>query len=327
MRKRHWILAFALASAGGMTALRAEESVSRLYEDDAWYDVSEWFDGNDYNPTDEAIGRWDNESYSYHEDVGTDQDTDDLMFEPEAVYGDANAGDSGYVTYRDDNDDGTYEARERYYDTDGDRLFDTYAVYSDSDADGEYETANVVALAGKSDKQSRPVDVERELKSESSKRQTVQGTVKNTKFVKTSDGSLDLLLHVQTQNNGDVWVDVGPRDNSIQVFKGDPLTVMGPTTKRGDKQIVIAERIMHQGDTITIRREGRRFAGTVKSLKTVKVDGQPHVRAIVESPQGKMMTMDLGHEKRNEDVEEGDEVAIRGIVIRVGDRPLILKRI
>ena len=327
MKPRHWLWAFALASVGGVTASQADESVSRLYEDDAWYDVSEWFDGNDYNPTDEAVGRWDNESYSYFEDVGTDQDTDYLMFEPEAVYGDAQAGDSGYVTYRDDNNDGTYESRERYYDTDGDRLFDTYAKYSDSDADGQYESADVVALAGKSAKTSRPVDVDKEMKSESSKRQTVKGTIKDTKFVRTSDGNLDLLLHMQAENSQDVWVDVGPRDNSLQVFKGDEITVMGPTTKRGDKQVVIAERLMHQGETMTIRREGRRFSGTVKSLKTVKVDGEPHVRAVVESPQGKMMTVDLGHQKRNQDVEEGDEVSIRGIVIRVGDRPLILKRI
>src|SRR4051812_37629482 len=44
------------------------------YEDDAWYDVSEWFDGNDYNPTDEAWWRWDDETYQRSQDTGGDVD-------------------------------------------------------------------------------------------------------------------------------------------------------------------------------------------------------------------------------------------------------------
>jgi hypothetical protein len=46
---------FFLATAGG----------APYYEDDAWFDISEWLDGNDYNPTDEIAGKWDDETYDW----------------------------------------------------------------------------------------------------------------------------------------------------------------------------------------------------------------------------------------------------------------------
>ncbi|MCY7325280.1 MAG: hypothetical protein LH605_04020, partial [Microbacteriaceae bacterium] len=39
-------------------------------------DVTEWFDGNDNNPSDEKFGRWDDEVYQADKDTGTDVDSD-----------------------------------------------------------------------------------------------------------------------------------------------------------------------------------------------------------------------------------------------------------
>jgi len=70
---------------------------SAHYEDDAWYDISEWMDGNDYNPTDESVWRWDDEVYNAHEDTSDDWDND--------VYGydDDNTSDRWFYDYYDDN--------------------------------------------------------------------------------------------------------------------------------------------------------------------------------------------------------------------------------
>jgi len=69
--------------AMGQTGDFDPEDRGSKVEDDAWYDISEWFDGNDYNPTDEAIGRWDDEIFSY-EDARTssDSDNDQLIIPP-----------------------------------------------------------------------------------------------------------------------------------------------------------------------------------------------------------------------------------------------------
>lgn len=69
-RKKRMMLAAALSAAVALpiTCVRADNEFGAntpFYEDDAWYDVSEWFDGNDYNPTDEAIGRWDDEVFAF----------------------------------------------------------------------------------------------------------------------------------------------------------------------------------------------------------------------------------------------------------------------
>ncbi len=47
------LLATALLAAN-LRAVEPEGAGSRV-EDDAWYDVSEWFDGNDYNPRDDRV--------------------------------------------------------------------------------------------------------------------------------------------------------------------------------------------------------------------------------------------------------------------------------
>ena len=68
-----------LLGALSMPQFAAAEEVNRgtpYYEDDAWYDVSEWFDGNDYNPTDEVWFRWDDERYQAADDTGSDVDND-----------------------------------------------------------------------------------------------------------------------------------------------------------------------------------------------------------------------------------------------------------
>ena len=61
-RNKRMMLAAAIGAAMAfpVATLQADDEFgdnTPYYEDDAWYDVSEWFDGNDYNPTDEAIGR------------------------------------------------------------------------------------------------------------------------------------------------------------------------------------------------------------------------------------------------------------------------------
>jgi hypothetical protein len=58
------IAALALAAGAAVSAQEVEvDEQSPYYEDDAWYDVSEWLDGNDYNPADEDPLRWDDEVY------------------------------------------------------------------------------------------------------------------------------------------------------------------------------------------------------------------------------------------------------------------------
>src|SRR5687768_5647545 len=95
---------------------------SAYYEDDGLLDITEWFDGNDYNPTDEAWWRWDDETYQAAKDTSGDRDND---------------GWYGY-TARDDND-WYYDYYDpypySYYDYDNNDLYDYGSRYYDYDND------------------------------------------------------------------------------------------------------------------------------------------------------------------------------------------------
>ncbi|MCA9171482.1 MAG: hypothetical protein KDB23_27625, partial [Planctomycetales bacterium] len=141
-RRRRWILAFALGALSTFSHLldanAANESVknSPYYEDDAWYDVSEWFDGNDYNPTDEAIGRWDDETYD-RADALTSSDTDNDIDWNASRYGYYDNDklsdnkwfydyyDYGNLDYSDYDDDGYWDYTANYYDYDNDGVYDS----------------------------------------------------------------------------------------------------------------------------------------------------------------------------------------------------------
>lgn len=136
-----WLLSCCIAPAADDWA-----QSTPFYEEDAWYDVSEWLDGNDYNPTDEVFGRWDDEYYG-SSPVSTDQDND-IGADPNESYGfnDADADDDWFYdyydyteTYLDEANDGTYGYKYEYYDYDNDGFADAYASWTDADGDGIYE--------------------------------------------------------------------------------------------------------------------------------------------------------------------------------------------
>ena len=118
------------------------EKSNPYYEDDAWYDISEWFDGNDYNPTDEVFGRWDDETYDVADDKGQDLDND-------VWYGYNTAADNdnwfydyydpGYYDSWSSRNSGKFDYVSRYYDYDNDGSYDALVSYSDSDSDGDYD--------------------------------------------------------------------------------------------------------------------------------------------------------------------------------------------
>lgn len=68
------VAAAAIAATGTARVTADEEwwDHTPYYEEDSWLDITEWFDGNDYNPTDETAFRWDNETYEASNDTGTD---------------------------------------------------------------------------------------------------------------------------------------------------------------------------------------------------------------------------------------------------------------
>lgn len=301
----------------------ADEKPSYKYEDDAWYDVSEWFDGNDYNPTDEAIGRWDDERFSYYDNsTSSDGDNDDEAANTKAHRGHGN--ENGYANYVNDDNDDLYENYSRYYDTDGDGLYNVQVNYADENNDGTYDSYTQLWYDSNPENRKRGESLAKnELKNARGARETITGTVQSTDMV-NQNGVIDLVAQIKDGNGKTVSVNFGRNAVTLQVFEGDPVSVSGPMTKIGDEKVLMATEVVHEGGKRTIERSGRAYRGTVKSTRSAKMGGEPHRVATIGTIEGKMLTVDLGDQSTAAQVETGDDVSVSGVPIRMGDRVVLV---
>lgn len=320
--------AFAIPVAGA----RADEfgSNTPYYEDDAWYDVSEWFDGNDYNPTDEAIGRWDDEVFTFADNAtSTDSDNDGGLFYGDYGYNNDTESDSDW--FYDYYDDGYSYWGNRYfsnyYDTNDDGLYDAYASYIDTDGDGFYEEFNYYAFESQSDGQDNSKEQaknqQKELKSQ---KLSVSGNVEETKTVQVRDRE-HLVAMVNTKQGNSLAVDLGPNQKETSVQKGDQLTASGHRLKVGDKSILVASDASTKNGSVQIDRHGKKYDGTIEKTKTIDIRGVEHTLAKVKTADGKSMMVDLGPaQNRQAKLTEGEEITVQGVPLKVNDRVVLMAR-
>ena len=334
-------VALAGAPAGGAEV----GSSSRYYEDDAWYDVTEWLDGNDYNPTDEAWWRWDDEAYQASKDVGGDRDDDRSAwygyrsgndndwfydyYDPDA-YSTSYPGDTNFngidrygVNYYDYDADGAYDASMSFIDWDGNGLYDEYRyfAYSDSADSGKQRQARDAA----------PTE---------SRRQSVTGQIEKTKEVHVRGGEKHLVLQIeplkresqQSSQGTSLVVDLGPVDavEDLNLRQGENLTVSGHRAKVGDQSVLLATSVKAKDPARQIDRAGRNIEGKVLSTHKAKVRGTEHLMAIVDakregSDQGSKVAVDLGPaNKLQVDVSKGSTLTFTGLPVKVKDRRLVI---
>ena len=328
--------------AMGLAPVRAEEEWEEntlLYEDDAWYDVSEWFDGNDYNPTDEAIGRIDNETYDVAEALtSTDQDNDNLWDwdNDYGYYADNDDDwfydyyDYGYYDYADYDYDDDFEYTSQYYDYDNDGIYDAFASYSDTDGDGFYEDMDYYSFSDddsmKDQRTQSMSDAKNKQKSQQSTMTVMGGTITQAKKVKTPSGNHLIVELKDDSQNESMIVDIGPASEYGTMPRiGQDLAVKGVKFQAGEKTILLAHKLMRGDETVTINRSGREFTGTIDSLKTANVRGQKHQLAKISTDAGKKLLVDMGPaEKLKADLNQGTKVTVQGPAVKVNGRLMLV---
>lgn len=323
------ILTTVLIAAGGTNATAQEaewETNTAYYEDDAWYDISEWFDGNDYNPTDEEFGEWDDEVYNRDLDE-TDQDND-AWYGYNATIGDDDNWfydyyDYGYDSYTDYDGDDLYESGFRYYDYDNDGSYDAYATWYDWDKDGFYEDYNYYSFASQ-----RSVDVERRAQEDAprrSRRVQSTGTIENVKTVNVR-GQEHTVIALKAGDKT-MAADLGRSDklDTDKLQQGEKITVNGINTKVGDKTVLIAQKVDLGSELIKIDRSRPQFQGEVVDRRTVKVWGRDHVLAMVKNDQGNKVAVDFGPKSTLKvDFKKGDQLTFSGAPARVQDKLVVM---
>lgn len=328
-QKKRMILAAALSAscAFPMMHTRADNEFGNntpFYEDDAWYDVSEWFDGNDYNPTDEAIGRWDDETFTFA-DNATSSDNDNFL----------NWGDYGYKTGNDSDwfydyyDDGYANWGNRfysyYYDTDDDGVYDAYSSYSDTDGDGFYEDFNYYAFNVDAESQDASRQQARsQQKQMKSTELQISGNVEKTKMVSVRD-RIHLIAMVKQANGQRMMVDLGPDQTKVQLFKGDQVSARGHVLKVGEQPVLVADEASLKNGSIAIDRSGKKYQGTIEKVKMTTIRGTEHKLAKVKTDDDKTMLVDLGPAKNlGRNLEPGSEITIQGVPVKVKERVVLM---
>jgi hypothetical protein len=345
MTKKRLLLASILASTCCFATARADEfgDNTPYYEDDAWYDVSEWFDGNDYNPTDEAIGRWDNETFSFAENLtSSDYDNDDnseygRTWGDYGYYQNADKTDSWYYDYYDDGygnwsndfvvDNSELSSYTVYIDNDDDGLYDSYRYYYDTDGDGVFDGFDYFTFdATSADNENAKAEGQKVQKSTSAKSQQIAGTIKSTKTVDVR-GKKHLVAQIAMDGGKTMAVDLGTNPDKSKLSEGNSLQASGHRIMVGDKTILIADQAQTNNKDLAIDRGGRQYNGTVVSLRNVKVAGQQHLLAKVSTENKKSLLVDLGaSDKLSTRPNVGDSVTVEGVPVKVKDRVVLMAR-
>ncbi|TWT90590.1 hypothetical protein Mal64_09840 [Pseudobythopirellula maris] len=328
------------------------EQSSPYYEDDAWYDVTEMFDGNDYNPTDERWGVWDDEIYGNNDRTSLEYDTDnDTYYGYDSTASDDSwfydSYDPGYTYYDgwDAYDDTieTYEYSHNYHDYDNDGFFDAYTSYYDWDNDGFYEDIEYYSfnnewvddeagsLASQRDpsQQNSGQQASNQQSQRSSKAFRVSGSIDKQKTVKVR-GTEHTVVMVRGMQNQDqtAVVDLGPKSDlpDFNLKKGSLLTATGPVTKVKDKRVILAQQAKQGDIKHQVDRQPKPIEGAVTDTRDVQVRGEKHRLLVMTSSDDKKILVDAGQASRlaELDLSEDAKLTVRGVPVKANDRMLVM---
>lgn len=268
------------------------EDKTQYYEDDAWYDISEWFDGNDYNPTDESFGVWDNETYDFASESGDDFDND-----PD--YDDLDNDDDNLFGYNDSVYD--YYDYDYYDDRDGNsELYDSYASdyaddsYSWYGYDDRYENDNWFYD---------------------------YYDLGNGYYNDLNDDGIYDYSYNYYDYDGDGWYD------SYYYYQDND----GDGTYDYDTYYTfsdVSDEEKEKSDSQKPQNSKRqRVSGKVANVKKVSVNDTKHCLVKLQGGEGKRgRYIDLGPAEKltDFDIEEGDKISAQGPVIKVNDRRVLV---
>jgi len=301
------------------------EKNTPYYEDDGWLDITEWFDGNDYNPTDEAWWRWDDEKYEVSDDTGSDRDSDMWygwegtrgddwfydFYDPAWSYGDSTANRFNYGShYYDFDNDGRYDATVWFADRDGDGVFERYAYYTFNDGGSSQQRQHATGEA--------PKDAQRK---------SVYGTIQKVKDVQTRDAT-HTVVAIRTQDQDrTVFADLGKTSdvNPLGLKSGDQITVSGPMTKAGEFNVLLASSFETNGQSHQVDRQRRQITGTVQDTHRAKVRGRENLIAMIKTSDGQKMAVDLGPaDQLGQQPTKGSSLTFTGVPVKVKDKLLVM---
>lgn len=311
-------------------------------ERDRWVDVSEWFDGNNYNPTNEVVDRL-TDQIERRNRLGANTTANFDYGRRDNWYGFETNSDAnwfydyynhGYYFATDPKTDTGVQTSYRYYDTDNDGFYDAYATYIDRDRDGKYDDERFYTFDDETDANGNADTDDLKLDPALAKnddlislRQSISGTVTQTKQTRTPS-AMHTVIVVKSDENAQqtTFVDIGPTTSgdSWSVKKGDKITAEGPVVGIGDKRLMLADKIEFEGESYVISQQQQAWDGVVVDTKKMDVRGQSQLMAIVYTPDKKRVLVDLGAADQSKfDLKQNDQIVVRGVPMKIDNRQVV----
>lgn len=305
------------------------------YSDDAWDAITEWFDGNDYDPTDEAFGSWDDETFIFADDPdrrGVDRDWNPSH---RGDYGYDDAGEEDDDWFYDYYDDGFGVWIERkgpssyavYDDSDDDGLYESFAVFTDQDDDDVYDDYTYFGFDRVDSDQAEPQrrQARWRQKDTSGQKLSVDERVQRTKLIDVR-GKRHLFALVET-DQGKLPVDLGWQHDPQILSAGDRLSATGHRLKVGDKTLLVASQARSPAGDLSIDRSGNTFSGKLTSTRTVEVMGTEYLLAKLTTDEGKQLLVDMGPATDLGNVPgPREQVTVQGVPVKVDDRIVLMAK-
>lgn len=290
-----------LMSALAVAQQQEPEDRGWKYEDDAWYDITEWFDGNDYNPTDEAWGRWDDETYDSADAATSDDYDSDVSYDSNdyRYYDDSNYRHYNYDAFANDSKGKNYDYDYNY---DYQQPYDYNAYSSDLN---NYQYEPYASDSGDDWYYDRLDGIYQYFAPTSG---DDRYTFAMRYYDYNGDGTFDAYYYYG-DSDGDGIYDISKFRSLNDQKKQDK-------NKASKDQSPLKDAKRHS------------ITGTVKDVRNVNVRDQKNlvVRIQSEKSKNRMSIIDLGNAEQFNDVkiEQGTTLTAKGAMTRVGDKRVLL---
>lgn len=218
-----------------------------------------------------------------------------------------------------------YGSAARYYDLNGDGVYDTLGSFRSSNNTGVYDVYDRYDFADV-DQAQQPAPLPGSVTD--AHRHTVTGKIEDTKVAKVN-GTDNLVAQVADAKNPNqkTIVDLGAaqRWQGKPVQQGDSLTATGPVEQVGDKQVLIAETVSVGNQTnVQIARTAPMLEGQIVDVTHTQVQGADHTLAIIDNGSTRQI-VDLGPTNDLKvKIEPQVKVAVQGVPVQVRDRSVLM---
>jgi len=216
-----------------------------------------------------------------------------------------------------------YGSAARYYDLNGDGVYDSLNTFRDSDNNGVYDVYDRYDFA-EFDQAKQPEPLPGNFSD--ANRHTITGKIEDTKVAKVN-GSDNLVAQVADAQNQKTIVDLGAaqRWQGKPVQQGDSISATGPVEQVGDKQVLIAETVsVGKQQDVQITRAAPTLEGQVVDVTRTEVKGTEHTLAIIDNGSTRQI-VDLGPSTNLKvKIEPQVKLAVQGVPVQVRDRSVLM---